>query len=108
MEMVTVMSSDHATEKLLEALYALIGHGALDRRLTFAAVALVGIQDTQIPPDHLNEFRAIKAALTTTPLSNDRGYVDRQFTSEEAQALARRILELFMAVVATKRRAKGK
>jgi hypothetical protein len=37
-----------------------------------------------------------------------RGYVDRQFTSDEAQALARRILELFMAVMATKRRAKGK
>jgi hypothetical protein len=106
--MVKVMSSDHAKEKLFEALYALIGHGALDRRLTFAAVALVAIKDTQFPPDHLNEFRLLKAALTTTPLSNDRGYVDRQFTSDEAQTLARRILELFMAVQATKRRAKGK
>jgi hypothetical protein len=91
--------SSYAKQKLWEAVHALAGDGEIDKRLTFAGDCLVGLQDDQIPSEHLEEFKAIKAALVTTRLSSDRGYVDRQISTEDAKALSRRIVDLFTGIM---------
>jgi hypothetical protein len=91
--------SSYAKQKLWEAVRALASDGEIDRRLTFAGDCLVGLQVAQIPSQHLEEFEAIRAALVKTKLSSERGYVDRQMSSEDAVALSHRIVDLFTGVM---------
>ncbi len=86
-------------QKLYQTLLALVGDGDLDRRLTLAASYLVPLQDRDIPEQYRERFDALKASLLRTPLSSDRGYVERQISTEDAKAAADHILSLFTDVM---------
>ena len=91
--------SSYAKQKLWEAVHAMASDGEIDRRLTFAGDCLVGLQDAQLPSQHLEQFRAIRAALVETKLSSERGYFGQQMSSEDDVALSHRIVDLFTDVM---------
>jgi hypothetical protein len=89
--------SEYFKQKLLEALDALVCDGEIDNRLTAAAICLRHLHDRDIPPEYLELLRNLKAKLTKTPFSSEYGYLPRQLSPSEANALAREIL-IFFAV----------
>jgi hypothetical protein len=91
--------SGYAKQKLWEAVHALAGDGEIDARLSLAGDCLIGLQDSQIPSPYLEEFKAIKAKLFTTPLSSARSYVPRQISTEDAVALSHRIVDFFSEIM---------
>jgi hypothetical protein len=91
--------SGYLKEKLYQAILSLVGAGELDSRLTFAASALVVLQDRDVPPEYREKLAAIRSRLFTTPLSSDKSYMPRQISEEDARALAHEILGLFTAVM---------
>jgi hypothetical protein len=89
--------SEYFKQKLLEALDALVCDGEIDKRLTAAASCLRHLHDRDIPPEYLEQLWNLKAKLTKTPFSSEYGYLPRQLSPSEANALAREIL-IFFAV----------
>jgi hypothetical protein len=63
--------SDRAKQKFFETVSALIGPRPLRIRLTYAAESLLTLQDKEVPESMLEEFKALRDALTTTPLSDE-------------------------------------
>src|SRR5262245_5818268 len=86
----------YARQKIFEALYALVGDGTIDRRLTFAADALLKLQPDQIPASIADDYAEVRKALTTTALSHDRGFTERQLDGEAGSRLARKILDMYL------------
>jgi hypothetical protein len=86
-------------QKLYEALHDLVSDGDIDKRLTYAATYFVHLQERDVPQEYLERFRVLKEKLVQTPLSSERGYVPRQLSTEDANALAREILGLFTDVM---------
>ena len=90
----------YAKQKLYEAVHALVGRDEIQRRLTFATVPMIHLQDRDIPETIKVEFEAVKRALLRTPLADpQRGYLPRQISDEEAELLAQRILGLLTEVM---------
>jgi hypothetical protein len=90
----------YAREKLWQAIETLVGHGAVQDRLTSAAEFLLRLQpDKQLPREHRDEFEQIKAALTTIPLSSASGPTPRPITDEEGTKLAHRVLSLYTDLI---------
>jgi hypothetical protein len=92
-------NDDYARQKLFEALYALVGDGTIDKRLTFAADYVITLQPNQIPTSIAEEFEAVRDKLTKTPLTHERGYTLRNITTEEGEKLAQRILGMFVTLM---------
>jgi hypothetical protein len=86
---------EYFKQKLLEALNALVCDGEIDKRLTAATIYLRHLQDRDVPPEYLEQLRNLKAKLTKTRFSSDYGYLPRQLSRSEANALAREILNFF-------------
>jgi hypothetical protein len=86
-------------QKLFEALAALVVDGDLDQRLTFAANYLLRLQDRDVPEGLRDDFTRLRDALTRTPLSSERGWVDRQISAEDARKHALEVLSLFTEVM---------
>jgi hypothetical protein len=91
--------SGYLKQKLFQALHDLVGAGDLDQRLIHAGNYLAHVQDHEIPEEHREELREIKAIMFATPLSSERGYSTRQFSTEDGTKLAHRILELYTRVM---------
>ena len=89
---------EYFKQKLLQALNALVCDGEIDKRLTAATtICLRHLHDRDVPPEYLQQLRSLKAKLTKTPFSSEYGYLPRQLSPSEANALAREIL-IFFAV----------
>lgn len=86
-------------QKLYEAVHALVGDGELDTRLTFAAMSLAQLLESDIPDQFRNDVAALRHRLEQTPLSSAHGYTARQISDEEAREVARRIFDLFTEVM---------
>jgi hypothetical protein len=91
--------SGYFKQKLFQALHDLVGAGDLDQRLIHAGNYLAHVQDHEIPEEHREELREIKGIMFATPLSSERGYSARQFSTEDGTKLAHRILELYTRVM---------
>jgi len=91
--------SGYLKQKLFQALHDLVGAGDLDQRLIHAGNYLAHVQDHEILEEHREELREIKAVMFATPLSSERGYTTRQFSTEDGTQLAHRILELYTRVM---------
>jgi hypothetical protein len=91
--------SGYLKEKLYQALLSLVGSGELDARLTYAASALVVLQDRDVPPEYREKLPRIRFRLFTTPLSSEKSFMPRQISEEGAKAVAHDILGLFTAVM---------
>jgi hypothetical protein len=91
--------SGYLKEKLHQALLSLVSAGELDSRLTFAASALVALQDRDVPEEYRERFATIRSRLFRTPLSSEKSYMPRQISEEDATVLSREILGLFTEVM---------
>ena len=87
--------SEYFKKKLLQALNALVCDGEIDKRLTAATICLRHLHDRDVPPEYLEQLRNLKAKLTETPFSSEYGYLPRQLSPSEANALAPEILIFF-------------
>ena len=92
-------ANTYASQKFWEAVYALIGSGDIRMRLTFAADSLIKLQTTDIPDAFQVRFNALKAALTSTPLSNNVQYTPRDVSEEEGISLAKEISDFYRELV---------
>lgn len=91
--------SSYLKQKLHQALLSLVGAGDLDKRLTYAATALVTLQDRDVPREYRERFASIRSRLFATPLSSETAYVPRQMSEEDAKKLAEDVFGLFTAVM---------
>ena len=93
-----------AKQKLFEAVSSLVGSSSLQERLTFAAVPLFALNSRagELPAALAFRLDGLLTALTrngTEPLSDNRSYVPRDLTDDEARDLANEILSLFVEAV---------
>ena len=86
----------YARKKLADALYALVGVGSIQERLTSAAQSLLLLQEDDLPDPQKAECAALREALMKTPLRDRR---PRAVEDTEAVMLARQILDLHMALI---------
>jgi len=87
--------SDYAKQKFFEAVHSLVGPGTIDVRLTHAATYLLMLQEKQVPESMREEFKELRDALTTTPLSTATGYQPRHISEDDGRKLAEKILSMY-------------
>jgi hypothetical protein len=87
--------SSFAQQKFYEALFSLVGDGALEMRLTYAATELVAVQPSNLPASMRIDFAALMRELTSKPLSNDAGFIPRAVDRTEGNRLAQTILRMY-------------
>jgi hypothetical protein len=86
---------DYAKEKFFQAVSMLVGADTIDKRLTYAADYLLRLQDKQLPESMRDEFKVLRDALTTTPLSTATGYQPRHISEDDTRKLAEKILSMY-------------
>jgi hypothetical protein len=87
--------SSFAKQKFYEAIFSLVGDGALEMRLTYAASELGAIQASNLPASIRIDFAALMRELTSKPLSNDAGFIPRNVDRVEGNRLAQTILRMY-------------
>jgi hypothetical protein len=87
--------SSFAKQKFYEAMFCLVGDGALEMRLTYAASELGAIQASNLPASIRIDFAALMRELTSKPLSNDAGFIPRGVDRVEGNRLAQTILRMY-------------
>jgi len=87
--------SSFAKQKFYEAMFSLVGDGALEIRLTYAASELVAIQSGNLPASMRVDFGALMRELASKPLSNDAGFIPRAVDRAEGNRLAQTILTMY-------------
>jgi hypothetical protein len=87
-------------QKFLEAVYVLIGTSTIDKRLIFAAMRLLELQEDQLPEEMRDEFEALRVALTKIPLSTERSdYQPRPISEDDGRKLAEQIFEMVVKLM---------
>jgi hypothetical protein len=92
----------HASQKLYEAVLALVGDGSLNMRLTSAALPLLILRSQpggQLPPDLKVRLDVVVEKLTKEPLSDEWRYLPRRMRGKNASDAAREIVSIFVAVM---------
>jgi hypothetical protein len=93
--------SSFGKQKFYEAMFSLVGDGALEMRLTYAATELVAIQPGNLPASMRIDFAALMRELTSKPLSNDAGFIPRAVDRVEGNRLAQTILTMYAELLGT-------
>ena len=81
-------------DKLLEAVFALVDHGDLRMRLTYAAGCLLQIDDDDVPAGRLAEFERVRDPLIDTPMVSKGEMLPRELDVAEAKAAVQAIVDL--------------
>src|SRR5262245_56027865 len=89
------VSSPIAKQKCNEAAHALVGDKNLRVPLTYAALSLVRLEPSDLPPDMRTEFKELKSDLTIEPLSTTIGYIPRRVSPQKARKLAQKIVDMY-------------
>jgi hypothetical protein len=92
--------SSFAKQKFYEAMFSLVGDGALEMRLTYAASELSALQASNLPASIRIAFAALMRELTSKPLSNDAGFIPRAVDRVEGNRLAQTILKMYAELAA--------
>ncbi len=84
-------------QKLVEAVHALVGHGDLNSRLTYAVGCLLLIDDDDVPPGQLVKFEGVRDPLISKPMVLKGEMLPRDLSLSEARSAARAIVDLLTA-----------
>jgi hypothetical protein len=87
--------SSYGKQKFFEAMFALIGDGPLEMRLTYAAQELINLETGHLPGSMRHDFSALMRELTSKPLSDDADFIPRHLDRDEANRLAQTILKMY-------------
>ncbi len=84
-------------QKLVEAVQALVDHGDLNTRLTYAAGCLLQIDDDDVPVGALARFEYVRDPLIRKSMVTNGEMVPRDFGPPDAKAAAQAIVDLLAA-----------
>ena len=89
--------TNYYRQKLVEAVRALVDHGDLNTRLTYAAGCLLQIDDDDVPAGALERFELVRDPLIRTSMVSKGEMVPRDLGPPDAKAAAQAIVDLLAA-----------
>ncbi len=89
--------TNYYRQKLVEAVRALVDHGDLNTRLTYAAGCLLQIDDDDVPARALERFEFVRDPLIRTSMVSNGEMLPRGFEPPDAKAAAQAIVDLLTA-----------
>ena len=89
--------TSYYSQKLLDAVRALVDHGDLNLRLTHAAGHLIQIDDNDVPSGVLATFERVRDPLIQTPMVSRGEMLPRGLKPAEAKTAAQAVMDLLAA-----------